>query len=176
MNFNINLATKVYVDYRKLNIAFLLIATILILWSFFSIYSVMTNISDIRRFTEYKARLTRGANSNKVSESDYTLFLANVKNTNSIIYKSSFDWLSLLANLEHLVPEGIALRGLEPSEKGAVLKLSGAARNFSSVRRFIENLESSHTFSEVFLTDQSLIKEGAEKVIIFTATCKASVQ
>ena len=172
MNFSINLATRVYVDFKKVNLCFVIAGVILSFWLFFSIYTCVDNAAKMKKFAEYKARLSHGAGTKKVSESDYTAFLANVKNVNSILYKRSYDWLSLLANLERLVPEGVALKRLEPSDKGAVLRLSASARNFSGVRKFIENLESSKVFSEVYLTDQTSIKEGGQKGLNFTVTCK----
>lgn len=175
MNFNINLATRVYVDFRKLNICFALFGVVLSFWLVFSIYIAVNNAANIRKLADYKAKLSHGADLKKVSEKDYATFLADVKNVNSILYRRSYDWLSLLANLERLVPEGIALRSVEPSEKGAVLKLSGNARNFSAIRRFIENLENSETFNEIYLTDHAATKDGNQKGITFTVTCKASV-
>jgi len=173
MNFNINLATRVYVDFRKLNICFVLSGLVLSFWLFFSIYTAVNNAANIKKLADYKAKLSHGAGT-KVPEKDYANFLANVKNVNSILYRRSYDWLSLLANLERLVPEGIALKGVEPSDRGAILKLSGSARNFSAVRRFIENLENSTTFHEIYLTDHAALKEGSQKGINFTVTCKAS--
>ena len=174
MNFSINLATRVYVDFKKVNICCLIAAVILSFWLLFSLYTYIDSASKIKKFTESKARLSHGTETKKVSESDYTAFLANVKNVNSILYKRSYDWLFLLSNLERLVPEGVALKGLEPSDKGAVLRLSANARNFSGVRKFIENLESSKVFSEIYLTDQTATKEGGQKGLNFTVTCKVS--
>jgi len=172
MNFSINLATKVYVDFKKVTLCFVLAGVILFCWLFLSIYTFLDNAAQLEKFAEYKARLSQGRSTNKVSEADYTEFLANVKNVNSILYRRSYDWLSLLANLERLVPEGVALNRLEPSDKGAVLRLSASARNFSGVRKFIENLESSQAFSDVYLTDQTMTKEGTQKGLDFTVTCK----
>ena len=172
MNFSINLATRVYVDFKKVNLCFGIAGVILSFWLFLSVYTFVDNTAKLKKFTEYKARLSHGADTKKVSEADYTDFLANVKNVNSILYRRSYDWLSLLANFERLVPEGVALNRLEPSDKGTTLQLSASARNFSGVRKFIENLEGSQVFSEVYLTNQSTTKEGTQKGLNFTVTCK----
>ena len=174
MNFSINLATRVYVDFKKVNHCLLVVGVMLSSWLVFSIYSCVDNVSRLERFTEYKAKSTITAGTKKVSESDYAAFLADVKNVNSILYKRSYDWLALLANLEQLVPEGVVLRRLEPADKGAVLKLSASARNFSGVRKFIESLESSKFFSDIYLTDQTFTKEGGQKVLNFSVTCKVT--
>jgi hypothetical protein len=175
MNFSINLATRVYVDFKKVNLCLAVAGVILSSWLAFSIYTCVDNAAKIKKFSEYKAKLTHDAGTKKVSEADYAAFLVEVKNVNSILYKRSYDWLSLLANLELLVPEGVVLKKLEPADKGAVLKLSASARNFSGVRKFIESLESSKFFSEIFLTDQTFMKEGGQKGLNFSVTCKVTV-
>jgi len=174
MNFSINLATRVYVDFKKVNLCFLTAGVMLFIWLSLSIYTFVDNAAKLKKFAEYKARLSHGADTKKVSEADYTAFLAQVKNVNSILYKRSYDWLPLFSNLERLVPEGVALKELAPSDKGAILKLSASARNFSGVRKFIENLQSSQVFSEVYLTDQTATKEGDQKALNFTVTCKVT--
>jgi Tfp pilus assembly protein PilN len=174
MNFSINLATRVYVDFKKVNICFAFAAVTLFFWLLFALSTCIDNAGKIKKLADYKARLSQGTEIKKISESDYTAFLANVKNVNSILYKRSYDWLALLSNLERFVPKGVALKGLEPSDKGAVLRLSASARSFSGVRKFIENLENSKVFSEINLTDQTATKEGGQKWLNFTVTCKVS--
>lgn len=174
MNFSINLATKVYVDFRKVNLCFVIAGVILSAWLFSSAYTCIANAAKIQKLSAYKAKLDKSVGGKKVSDAEYTAFLADVKNVNSILYKRSYDWLALLANLETLVPEGVALRSLEPADKGEILKLSASARNFSGVRKFIENLESSPVFSEIYLTDQTFVKEEGQKGLNFSVTCKVS--
>lgn len=137
-------------------------------------YTCVDNAAKIKKYSEYKAKLTRSDSSKRVSDADYAVFIADVKSVNSILYKRSYDWLALLANLEQLVPEGVALSSLEPADKGATLKLSASARNFSGVRKFIENLEGSKVFSDIYLTEQSFIKVEGQKGINFSVTCKVT--
>jgi Tfp pilus assembly protein PilN len=174
MNFSINLATKVYADFRKVNLCFIISGVILTVWLVFSISTCVDNAAKIEKVSEFKAKLDKSADGKKVTDAEYTAFLADVKNVNFILYKRSYDWLALLANLEKLVPEGVALKRLEPADKGEILKLSASARNFSAVRQFIENLESSQVFSEIYLTDQTFVKEEGQKGLNFSVTCKVS--
>jgi type IV pilus assembly protein PilN len=176
MNFDINLATRVYVNFRKVNFILTLLIFILISWISVSLYSFNSNLEMTRKFGEYKSRKMSGTRADKVSESDYSKFLAEVKSVNTILYGRSYDWLALLNNLERLVPDGVALKGLDPSGKGEFLKLTASARDFSSIRKFIENLEGSKSFTEVYLTDQTSMKAGnKQKGINFTVTCKAAI-
>lgn len=172
MNFTINLATKVYVDFKKVNLCILVTGVILSCWLFMSIYKFMDNVEQLQKFAAHNVQSKSVTNTKKVSEVEYSQFLANVKDVNSILYRRSYDWLSLLGNLERLVPDGVSLNSLEPSEKGAALRLSASARNFSVIRKFIESLEGSQAFTDVYLNDQTTTKEGAQKVFKFTVTCK----
>jgi type IV pilus assembly protein PilN len=174
MNFTINLATRVYVDGRKLNICIGAIVLLLLSWIAFSAYSFIDNLGQLRKFTDYKTRLAAKSGKATVSEGDYTKFLARVKTANNILLRKSYDWLALLESLERLVPSGVALRTLEPVEKGESLRITASARNFPAVRSFVEALESSKEFTEIYLTDQSNLKELNQiKGINFTITCKA---
>ena len=175
MNFDINLATRVYVDFRKVNYVLILVAFILISWLSLSLYSIAINLELNNKFSEYKIKQISGSKGTKVSENEYAKFLAEVKSVNTILYNRSYDWLALLDNLEQLVPEGVALTGLDPSGKAGFLKLSASARNFSSLRKFIENLEGSKTFTEVFLTDLTHMKApNKQNGINFNVTCRVA--
>lgn len=173
MNFTINLATRVYVDFRKVSLVISALSAVLLFWIFFSIYSVVGNIEQMNRYTisKPKGAISTGT---KVSEAEYSKFLARVKGVNAIIFKRSYDWLLLFDNLEKLVPEGVSLKGLDPSAKDEVLRISATGRNFAAVRKFVENLEFSNTFTDVNLTNLAVVKDGLlGKGMDFTVTCKA---
>jgi Tfp pilus assembly protein PilN len=109
-----------------------------------------------------------------VSDADYNKFLDTIKYTNSIINKRSYNWLLLLDNLEKFVPPGVSLTSLQPSAKEDSSKLSGIAISFGAVRRFMENLELSGVFTDIFLTQQSIVKiENKRQAISFSITFKA---
>lgn len=174
MNLNINLATRVYINFKQVN--FLLIIAFLLcsFWLAFNLYSSVANFEQIYKYTELISK-GKKAEGKLVSEADYSKFLSRIKYTNGILYKHSYDWLSLLENLERLIPNGVSLKSLEPSNKGENLKLSGVATGFDSVRKFVESLENSKTFTDIYLTEQTNIKfDNKKKGVNFTITCKAS--
>ena len=173
MNFTINLATRVYVDFRRVTLVMSAVSAVLLFWIFFSIYSLFGNFEQMKKYAVAKPTGTASAGT-KVSDADYAKFLERVKGVNAIIYKRAYDWLLLFDNLEKLVPDGVSLKGLEPSDKGEILRITATGRNFASVRKFVENLEFSKTFTDINLTDQAIAKEGAQvKGMNFTVTCKA---
>lgn len=175
MNFNLNLATRVYVDFRKVNLLLAVLFIVLVTWLSFCIYTFTSNYHEISRFTENKAK-AQTTSSVKIPDSEYAKLLSNIKAANTILTKRSYNWLSLLDNLEEVIPSGISLRGLEPVNKGESIKLVGVAINFNAVRKFMENLESSKKFTEIFLTEQSTIKSGNHTLgIQFSVTCKALI-
>ena len=47
---------------------------------------------------------------------------------------------------------------LEPSLKEGKLKVSGVARNFQTMRKFLENLEDSKFFTDIYLLSQSEVE------------------
>jgi type IV pilus assembly protein PilN len=176
VKLEINLATRFYVNFKRVNFYILLALLILIVWISAGIYSVASNFSELRKFSSSTAKMAAKSGKEQVSESDFNKMLEEVKYVNSILVKRSVNWLSLFDRLEMLVPEGVALRALEPSDAGQTLRISGSARSFTYIRKFMENLESSSNFTEIYLTNHAIVKVGSsQKGIDFTVTCKANI-
>jgi type IV pilus assembly protein PilN len=176
MNLNINLATRVYVNFKRVNSFLALLFLLCFVWMAFNLYRFASNQEQMNKYTEFISRTGRGGEGKAVSDAEYAKLVADIKNVNGILYKRSYDWISLLENMEKLVPAGVALRSLAPHEKGESIKLTGTATGFSSIRRFVENLESSKSFTEIYLTDLvNTTVENKRQAINFTVTCKASI-
>jgi type IV pilus assembly protein PilN len=174
MNLNINLATRVYVNFKQVNYILMLLFLLCCSWLAFNLNMFVANLDEINRYAGFMARKSRGAEGKVIPDAEYNKFLAKVKYANNILYKRSYDWLSLLENLEQLVPSGVSLKSLDPSTKGESLKLTGTAAGFSSIRKFMENLEASKAFTEIYLIDQSIARiDNKRKAVNFTVTCKA---
>lgn len=177
MNLNINLATRVYVNFKRVNFFLGLSLLLCFCWITFNLYVFAINLEKMTGYSEISAKKGSGAaEGSTTSDAEYGKFVAKVKNVNDILYKRSYDWLSLLENLEQLVPSGVSLKSLQPANKGETLSLTGTATSFSSIRKFTENLEGSKTFTEVYLTDHAYtLLDNKRQVINFTVTCKASI-
>lgn len=173
MNLQINLATRIYVDFRKVNLVIALLFVLVFTWLCIGIFVIVTNYEEIHRVKGHVSSLHAKDGGKKIPEDEYNRMLANIRNANGILEKRAYDWLSLLDNMESVAPAGISLTSLIPDTKGGQLKLSGTALNFAAVRKFVENLEMSNKFTEVFLTDQSTTKQGTQKGLTFSVTCKA---
>ncbi|KAF0218293.1 MAG: type IV pilus assembly protein [Geobacteraceae bacterium] len=178
MQLKINLATKTYINTQQLNWSIVAAVALLGLMLFLNVRDIATNAGEIKRVAKEIAVLTgKSAGEKGVSEQEYQAILARIRFANSIIDKKTFNWLTLLDQLESSVPDGIALTSIEPVQKESALKLTGSARNFNNLRSFMENLENSKSFTEVYLVSQAETKVGAtQKGITFNITCKAGIK
>jgi type IV pilus assembly protein PilN len=174
VNLQLNLATKVYVDFRKVNLVLLVLISLACGWCAFSLYTVASNYGEIRQLSEYKAKSLAKTSGGKISDVEFNRLMAEVKLANVILDKRRYDWLTQLDNLEVVVPDGVSLNSIAPGEKSELIKVVATARNFAAVRKFVENLEGSSKFADVFLAELKYVKEGpTNKGISFTVTCKA---
>lgn len=174
MNLQLNLATRYYVDFRKVNFLIVFIFSVISFWFIADTYLLVSNYEEYKRLSGYKSSIIMTGGGEKISGVDYNKTLTSIKFANTILEKRSYDWLALLDDLESVVPAGVSLTGLVPDEKSGVIKLSGAARSIAAVRTLIESMQGSQKFSEVFLTDHAILKENDSfKGITFSVTCKA---
>lgn len=174
MQLKINLATRTYVDTGKANGALAIACFFLFLGLFFSIKAIATNAGEMKLVQQNVATLEQ-KEKGKVGEKEYQALLARIGAANTIIARKSYNWLQLLDRLETVVPDGVAMTSIQPDPKGRELKLAGVARNFADMRRFMENLEETQFFTDVYLLSNSESKVGAsQKGMSFTITCKVS--
>lgn len=177
MRLAINLATRVYINKRRLNLFMASAFVLLILLILFNGRNIASGLGEMGRLEKGINLLegrSKSAKGSAVPEKEYNSLLEKIKFANGVIERKSFDWLTLLDRLESVVPERVGIESIEPSAKNMELKLSGVAMKFDDLRKFMENLESSEFFTDVYLLSQSDNKgpEGA-KGINFNITCKA---
>ena len=103
MRLTINLATRIYLNTRRLNFFIAGAATLLILLLLFNSSNVATDFGEIQRLTKETAALegkARSAKSDAIPEKEYQTLLARIRFANGIIEKKTYNWLSLLDKLE----------------------------------------------------------------------------
>lgn len=175
MQPNINLATRVYIDTKRLNLLTALAVALLAILLFVNIRSIVSAAAETRRL-EGEIGAFEGqfkASSGGVTEKEYQELLNGIRFANNAIAKKTFNWLGLLDRLEVVVSDGIALSAIEPDIKGNALRLSGNALGFGNLRRFLENLEDSKFFTDVYLVSQGDTKVGeTQKGITFTISSR----
>jgi len=177
MRLTINLATRIYIDKRRVNVFIFAAVTLLILLLLVNVRSIATDFGDIQRLKHGIAIFegkTKKTTSDVVPDKEYQALLARIKFANGLIETKTFNWLMLLDKLESVVPDGIAIASIEPSPKDEGLKLSGMAKNFGNLKKFMENLEESKYFTDIYLVSQSDAQVSPDqKGLGFNITCKA---
>ena len=174
MKLTINLATRRYINMRLLNgvllTGFLLTAALLI----FQVREVASNHAELGRLKNLSAASATRSGAT-VSEAQLQALAGRIAFANTLIDKKALNWVRLLDHLEEVVPNGVSLTQIEPDLGKEQLKISGAARSFPNLRSFLENMEQSKNFSEVYLLAQTETKVGLTQTgINFSVTCKVS--
>jgi type IV pilus assembly protein PilN len=175
MQFTINLATKTYINQKKLTYAVTAGIIFLLFCLLINISIFAYNAAEISRLgkLESASEAKRKTPGRAVTQKEYDKLLESIKMANGLIEKKAFNWIGFLDGLESIVPNGVSLSAVEPKVKEKTLKLTGAVVNFKDLRVFMENLEGSKNFSDVFLLDQKEFKTVEnQKGISFTINCK----
>ncbi len=174
MRLTINLATRRYVNQPLLNawlIAGCLLFGGLLL---FQVRELAYNQAELARIRGLSAAAqSRPHGAPTVSEAQLKALSARIRFANALIEKKTVNWLNILDSLEEVVPNGVALVQIEPARGEQLLQISGAARSFAELRAFLENMEHSKNFSDVYLVSQSETKVGlTQHGLNFAVTCK----
>lgn len=174
MKFNLNLATRTYINRKRFNTISAVVSVVLAVLLLVGVQRVATHVGEISSLNDEIAVLDGRFKSTGggISEKDYSALLKDISAANSIIEKKTYDWLWLLDRLEEVLPEGVSLTSVEPVMKDQSVKLSGTARGFGNLRVFLENLEASAVFSDMFLVNQAATGNEKSKGITFGITAR----
>jgi len=178
MKLTINLATRRYINMRRLNsglaASVLLSAALLV----YQVREIANNQVDINRIGNESAAASRGsAGEPAVSPELLQELDAKIAFGNQLIARKTTNWVAVLDKLEVVVPAGVSLTQVKPSLKDQTLQLAGAARSFAELRTLLENMEESPNFSEVYLLSQNDLKVGkSQQALGFNISCKVSYQ
>lgn len=177
MRFEINLATKIYLNTRRLRLcmaaALLLLAALLA----HNVRNSAARAGEMKRLTNEIAALDDRfkAESKGIPEKDYNAMLARIGFANAVIEKKTYNWLALLDALELTVPDGVAITSISPDPKGQGLSLVGVARGFNNLRDFMERLEGSEFFADLYLRSQGDVSlTETIQGITFSLTCRVT--
>jgi type IV pilus assembly protein PilN len=122
----------------------------------------------MRQIREHLAELGREATSAKQAEGStftpaaYEKLLDDIRFANEILAQDSFRWTALLNRLEEEVPARVAISSIAPDYKGKSLRLTGLAREVEDLQRLLDSLLASTYFSDVYLLQQSRLKEAGQ--------------
>lgn len=161
----INLASRVYIDNRKLTILLWMcgvIALVLI------VVNASLLIVQYQELTQIKSSIATGLDKmNKstrpVSDKDFQLLQDRIRFANYMLQHKGYNWLVMLDRFEQVLPEGVMLTSLDPDTKTDSIKVSGVALDFRKVRTLYETMGSSSLFKDVFLVSQSRAKVSEQQ-------------
>lgn len=162
----INLATGRYVG-KGVGITFPVAVTILgLIFLWYAGGSVKGLDKEIERVSSKVAELPGKEPAKPVAQKDVDRERAGLVSTSEIMEQRSFSWIGALDNLEKAIPPNVSLVSIQPSFKEGGVRLSGYAKDFSSLSRFIDNLEGLRVYKRVLLTNHSAkeIEEGKEAI------------
>ena len=176
MRFTINIATRTYLDYRRVNQASFIVIAVLLALMIWNVSRMSWNIGELRRLRSesalFEGRL--GSRPAGVSEKEYNRMQSSILFYNDVIERKGFAWLLLLDLVENATPEGIALVSLVPDMKGGELKIDGRAKSFGTVRSYMEKPEDSKTFTDIMpLTHNEVFAGNNAKGVLFKISCRA---
>ncbi len=175
MIFKINLATRVYINTRLLKLCTIAAVVLLASLLFVNVSTIASRTVEMKNLAKQIAVMDEKLKTiNKgVSAKEYNALLSRINFANALIEKKTYNWLALLDNLEIVVPDGVAISSIEPDPRGQALKLAGVARSFKNLRVFLEHLEDSKFFTDVYLASQGDAKlTDNSQVISFNLTCR----
>lgn len=160
----INLATKRYPG-KGIGMALPIFIVILSAAFFFYLSSrVREDLSSIERIEKRLAELSERMPQKEYARKEPTVNLAPL---GDLLVQKGFSWIEALDNIEKALPSGISLSSIQPSFKEGGAKLSGSARDFSALSRFIDNLEGLRVYKRVFLNSQSVEEMEGKEAIAF---------
>ncbi len=161
MLIKVNLSTKPF--YNRLLIASIyigLIAATLL----FSVYNGYHSFSYIAKSKALKSKIAQHNSEIKKAEMKLDRILRQIKRKkqkkqeaeivfiNTIIDRRTFSWCEMLSIFEKLLPPKVMMLSISPKMEveGIIIELSIASDHYAELLKFINNLEKSPHFSDVF--------------------------
>lgn len=175
MKFTLNLATKTYLDHRRINFSILsamFLLILLLLWNSITVYGKFSEESGLQsEITAHETTLnSRPAG---VTENEFKRILDSIVFFNAIIERKAFNWLNMLDQLELVTPDGVSLSSLVPDPASGELKIAGRAKTFERVTTYLEKLEESGKFRQTLLLSHRELTLGERtRGIEFTISCR----
>ena len=164
MKFNLNLASRRYVNKHALYYGFVTALCILIFIGGWEVSSLIASNSALKsnqqRLVEVKEKLQAlsGKPIKTLSVEERALLETESSVVADLLRLDSFRWTELLDRMEKLLPKGVSLNSFSPDYKKKSLDLNGNARTLKDMRIFLDRLLKNEIFEQVYLKNHSRIK------------------
>lgn len=175
IKITINLATKRYIGKGLGTVLPIAVIFIGVLFSLY-IRERVTNYEDAIDRLENRISLLPERQAAGTDElKDMELPAVDLAAVSDIMEDKGFSWIGALDNIENALPSNLSLSSIQPSFKEGGIKLSGQARDFAALSRFIDNLEGLKVYKRVFLISHS-VKETDEgkRAVVFNISIEGS--
>lgn len=165
MKYTLNLATGAYINRRHLYGLYAGLAFVLVLVLTLNLVNLVRSRA---RTAEIDARLTelrsrdRATAAAEVNPTETQRLAARIVFANELLIRDAYRWTALFDQLEEHLVSGVSIRGLTPDYKSGELQISGVAASIGDLRRFLDRLAASTVFENVYLKNQSKIKNEEE--------------
>lgn len=168
MHFQLNLATRNYVNRKGLYAVYtLLLMTLLGILSFNATALVQSRAQS--KVLQERLTLLQGTGDAEIGKEvdPQTVQRLNkqIAYANQLLAGDHYRWTQLFDQLEGMVVDGIGISMLQPDYQGKTLKLTGRARNVAVLRSFLDRLAQSKDFTKVYLLQQGLVADGGDEIL-----------
>jgi Tfp pilus assembly protein PilN len=179
MQFNINLASRNFLDRRSVRRWLSLISVLAMLLLMVNVGYAYISLQQLKRIDALLAELDtkllaqRSETAVSYSPANLVKVMAEIEAANEIIAADRFRWTSLLSRLEQLLPDEVAVRSLTPNYRDRSLQVSAAAIDVKAMTEFLDNLLSSSDLKQAYLLSQSPVQQQESEVgVQFTLVIK----
>ncbi len=163
MKFNLNLASRRYLNKRALKNGFIAAVCLLLLLGGWQINALVAGNHTLQltqeRLQELQGRIEklRGGPQKTLTVAQRAALEKEFSVATELLAQDAFRWTALLDRMEKLLPAGVSLSGFSPDYKKNVLALTGRARSLKEMRLFLDRLLKDKGFAQVYLKNHSRI-------------------
>jgi Tfp pilus assembly protein PilN len=172
-----NLATRPFYDVRRVRAVLLACAVVVAGFTLFNVWQLVTLTrrdaalaATIRQSDAAAARLRQDAATARagIDRERLDAVLDASREANALIDRRVFSWTGLLNQLETTLPAGVRIRSIRPvSGEGPLrIQLVALARRAEDVEAFIESLEGTGAFRDVFTRSENTQEDGMIEVLL----------
>ena len=175
MHFQLNLASRIYLDRRTVRRWLLLVGGLLALLLAVNLLYSWRNLQQMQlvdgRLAEIEGKLAarRGSTATTYTPESFQRVMGEIGAANRIIEADQFRWSRLLGRLEQLLPDDVAIRTLKPDYRNRSLQITAVARDTTAMNELLDALLASKEMSQVYLLNHAFAEDkGGESVVSFS--------
>jgi Tfp pilus assembly protein PilN len=172
-----NLATRPFYNERRVNAVLLALGVLVVALTAFNVWQLLTLtsrdaalVSTVRQSETTARQLREDAARARASIDRERLeaVLDASNEANALIERRVFSWTGLLNQLETTLPPGVRVRTIRPVEDEGRLRIELVvlARRAEDVEAFVERLQETGSFRDVFTRSESTQDSGLLEVMI----------